>query len=401
MRGFIALVSYTCIFVIQSSELSKASGFWATKHIHMKKIYLILAFFPASWLFAQSDAATTETIKTTEFNIPAAPAYILLDASSPLVNQPGNIRDFKVDWSLRSYRLQPNLALEGQPIWEIFYNRPQLTRYQNSSGFMRTLSTLSLSVGTLQREMTKVIDSFTTEAVTVNQLAIAAKINLYREHDPLLEYEVYSPSEKEYQQQRLGLLQQKQVLTDSIAKIKSEKIKYQLRKEVEGINTALGGLDARQKDIIKGLRNDYLKSKWNASMVDVAVGRVFNYERPTLDSIKLFGSGMGMYLSGSYGIGQRSLFCGTLRYTQLDTTNTVGFGVNYRYGSPRFNFFGEVLYNVLQDNPLAKDKVTMAYGGDFRVGNNVLIGYSIRTVFDENLKFTNLIPVAHINCLMR
>lgn len=54
--------------------------------------------------------------KQTEFVIPPSPAYQMLDATSSLVNSTGTIRDFKVDWSFKTYRLAPNLAIEAQPV---------------------------------------------------------------------------------------------------------------------------------------------------------------------------------------------------------------------------------------------------------------------------------------------
>ncbi len=367
----------------------------------MKKIFLIIVWIWVTGLLsAQSDVSATETVKATEFTIPAAPAYMLLDASSPLVNQPGNVRDFKVDWSLRSYRLQPNLALEGQPIWEIFYNRPDLSRYQKASGFMRTLSTLSLSGGTLQKDISVPLDSVTTQTLTINQLAIAVKINLYRQYDPLMEEDVYKPSMEEYLKQKEALNQQITTLKDSAAKTSNYKVKNELEKEVESLKSQINTLNITQKDLIKGLRTQYLADKWNASMVDVAWGQVYNFSRPTLDSLDLRNAGFGVWVNGSYGIGRKGLLSGTIRYSEVDTLYNLGVGANFRYGSPRFNFFAETVYNVVQDIN-AKDKFTIAYGGDFRVGNNVIIGYAIRTVYDENFKFRNLIPVANINCLMR
>lgn len=388
----------------------------------MKKIYFLLLSFIPFFLQAQgSDAVSTEAIKATEFTIPAAPAYMLLDASSPLVNQPGNIRDFKVDWSLRSYALQPNIALEGQPIWEAFYNRADLSKYQKASGFMRTLSTLSLSAGTLQKNQnftkSDTAGNSLVFSVPVNQLAVALKVNLYRQYDPLMDEEIYKPSATEFIKQKADLQKRMQTLTDSLPKIKTEKIKKDVESQIESTKASLATLNATQKEVVKGLRTTYVKEHWNASMVDFAIGKVFNYDRPIVDSLHLINSGLGVWLNGSFGIGKKGLLCATTRYTQMDTANIFGrdtlgivssgptriwgVGANYRYGSPRFNFFVEGLYNVLQNDPKAKDKFTLAYGGDFKVGNNVVIGYAIRTIFDKNMKFTNLIPVANVNCLMR
>lgn len=367
----------------------------------MKKIFTLLLLLSAYPILAQQEASATETIKATEFTIPAAPAYILLDASSPLVNQPSNVRDFKVDWSLKSYRLQPNIALEGQPLWEILYNRADISKYQKASAFMRTLSTLSLSAGTLQKDITIQVDSVTTATVPLNQLAAAIKFNVYRQHDPLLDVEMYEPLVKNYEQQKKSILDQIQSITTALDTMKNAKQKKTSLETITNLKASLVVLNNSQKEAYKQLRGQYIADKWNSSHVDVAVGQIYNFTRPTLDSLDLFNKGFGVWVNGSYGVGKHGLLCGTVRWTNVDTVSTFGTGVNFRYGNQRYNFFAETMYNVSSQVEKGKDIFTLAYGGDFKVGNNVIIGYAIRTVLDKNLKIANLIPVANINCLMR
>ncbi len=372
----------------------------------MKTFYTYLACLLPCILAAQAPAATAtndgsqEAAKATEFAIPAAPAYMLLDASSPLVNQPANVRDFKVDWSLRSYALQPNIALEAQPIWEIFYNKSDISKYQKTSKFMRTLSTLSLSGGTLQKNVDLLKDSVLTTTL-INQASIAFKINLYRQYDPLMDVEIYKEPAENYVKQKADLEKQVKTLTDSLPKVKTPKAQKEIEKQIQDTKTSLIVLNNAQKEIIKGLRTQYVKEHWNAAMLDVAFGKVYNFDRPVLDSLNLVSSGFGIWLNGSYGIGKKSLLCGTLRYTKMDTIQAFEMGVNYRYGSPKYNFFVETVYKPVQSDNNYKNKFVIAYGGDFKVGNNVAIGFALRTVYDKNLQFTNLVPVANINCLMR
>ena len=115
-----------------------------------------------------------EIPKSTELSIPASPAFQMLDASSSLVSTPGAIRDFKVDWSFKSYRLSPNLAIEAQPVWAVFYNRPTPEKYQNAGKFLQSLSTLNISAGSLDFN-----DS-------IRLFSYAGKITLYRRYDPLV-----------------------------------------------------------------------------------------------------------------------------------------------------------------------------------------------------------------------
>ncbi|MBK6838019.1 MAG: hypothetical protein IPG90_06855 [Bacteroidetes bacterium] len=98
----------------------------------------------------------------------------MLDAGSSLVSSPGAIRDFKVDWSFKTYRLAPNLSIEAQPVWSIFYNRPTPEKYQNAGKFLQTLSTLNISAGSLDFN-----DS-------IRLFSYAGKITLYRKYDPLV-----------------------------------------------------------------------------------------------------------------------------------------------------------------------------------------------------------------------
>lgn len=45
--------------------------------------------------------------------------------------------------------------------------------------------------------------------------------------------------------------------------------------------------------------------------------------------------------------------------------------------------------------------ITIAYGGDWRFGRNVMLSYGIRTVYGQNFSFKQLVPVASIACMMR
>lgn len=118
----------------------------------------------------------SRALKATEFAIPGSPAFNMLNANTPSrVERYASLHNVKVDWSLTNgqagYTLSPGLAIEVQPVWLLFFDRAAAARYRRASPFVRTLSTLSLSAGT-------------NGSNNQNWLAWAAKINLYREHDP-------------------------------------------------------------------------------------------------------------------------------------------------------------------------------------------------------------------------
>src|SRR5215213_5960205 len=87
---------------------------------------LLAACFISS---AQEDAAAGR-VSPKEFSIPASPVFDLMGVTSSQINRTSDIKDFKVDWSFKSWKLSPNLAIQSQPIWEMFYNRKDLSKYQ-------------------------------------------------------------------------------------------------------------------------------------------------------------------------------------------------------------------------------------------------------------------------------
>ncbi|MFN8331826.1 MAG: hypothetical protein U0T81_11525 [Saprospiraceae bacterium] len=141
---------------------------------------------------AQDSLVLGELVRT-EFNIPQSAAFDLLGVSPAQILTPANLKEFKVDWSFSNWRSTPNLAIQVQPIWEIFYNRTNLKKYRSATPIMRTLSTLDLSAATIL--------DFTGN----RKLSYAGKINLYREKDPLVDKNLIKDIEQEYKINTLEL----------------------------------------------------------------------------------------------------------------------------------------------------------------------------------------------------
>jgi len=338
--------------------------------------------------------------KPLEFGIPVSAAFDLLGVNPSAVMKPGNIRDIKVDWSFRSYRLRPNLAIQAQPIWEIFYNRPHLTRYQRASKFSKMLSTLDLSFGTVEDDKQN------------RRLAIASKITLFRGKDPLDQAELYNNMTDEFFQQQVESEKSLKLLRDSLKTIPKDPglltVRLQLQERIASVQQRIITLEKSQKQNIQKLATLFVKDNWNASFLDVAFGKAYTFDNPAIDSLRLIEDGWSVWANGSVGIGKRLLVTGLVRYSEFlndtvpDTRPSKQYllGMNLRYGSPRFNFFVEAL-NQNNTLPLQFNTVTIAYGGDWRFSRNVMISYAVRTVYDRNFTFQNLIPIASISCMMR
>lgn len=364
-----------------------------------------------------------------DFTIPAAPAYQLLDANASLVGRASVTRDFKVDWSLKSYRLAPNLALEMQPVWLLTYNKNNdVSRYRKAGYLMRTLTTLSASAGTLDGNDSTRFFSY------------ALKLNLYRSHDPLLDEQLYNDYQSSYeialntQRSELdSMLRDRKKLEPSTERdsldaniLRKENELYQFRKTF--------------RDQLKQRQDEYRAKYWNASYVDIAWGRAFSFNpklADRIDSLSLENTGNAVWINASFGIGRRWLISGMfrtinkqglLRTSAMDsltgspviTTNKKDLfdfatGLNIRYGSVRYSFFIEgfltrnrnvaaTMENGLDsgnDLLVTEERLILAYGGDLRLGNNVLLNYGIRTTVNKSLKFGGMVPIASVTCLMK
>lgn len=397
-------------------------------HLNPMKYQLCLI-----WLLLTISANAQQTdplpAPSGDFTIPAAPAYQLLDANASLVGRASVTRDFKVDWSLKSYRLAPNLALEMQPVWLMTYNKNNdVTRYRKAGYFMRTLSTLSASAGTLDGNDSTRFFSY------------ALKLNLYRSHDPLLDEQLYSEYQTSYE---IALYQQMSEL-DSMQR---ERRKLEASPERDSLDAGilrkeneLYQFRKTYRDQLKQKQDEYRARYWNASYVDVAWGRAFSFNpklADRIDSLSLENTGNAVWINASFGIGRRWLVSGMfrtinkqglLRTTVTDsltgspviTTNRKDLfdfaaGLNIRYGSVRYSFFIEgfltrnrgvaaILENGLDtgnDVLVTEERLVLAYGGDLRLGNNVLLNYGIRTTINQSLKFGGMVPIASVTCLMK
>ncbi|MBK6444241.1 MAG: hypothetical protein IPG90_06585 [Bacteroidetes bacterium] len=393
-----------------------------------------------------------EIPKSTELSIPASPAFQMLDASSSLVSTPGAIRDFKVDWSFKSYRLSPNLAIEAQPVWAVFYNRPTPEKYQNAGKFLQSLSTLNISAGSLDFN-----DS-------IRLFSYAGKITLYRRYDPLV------TNKFSFQDLQDDFKAQQALLDSDFIQLKQQFLLASTRDEKDSLERLVyakaderDALKANQKQRMQQRLEELKGRYWNATSIDFAAGRSFSFNRFTserIDSIKFEQRSNVCWLNAGIGIGRKWLLtaqirCEFLKVTLPDSNNIVltdsifdfdgtfletsqrdslaitfdpgeewifSYGLNLRYGSPRYNFFVEGFYTKnriptfeevkwtfengarKKKTSIIKEEFIFAFGGEWKISNSVVLSYGIRCVLnekDKNIQLRQVIPIASISCLMR
>ena len=333
-----------------------------------------------------------------------------------MVTRPGSVQDFKVDWRIKNYNIAPDLALEAQPLWALYFDRKGIDSYRKASPFLKTLSTFSTSFGTAKMD-------------GLNHFTYAFKISLFRESDPLSDPLLLKEMSQELAQLEEPLKQDLERLRNELDSAVTREDRLILREEM--FNTREGLRDIRRAQKIKLIetQQEYMNENWNSGGVDMAYGKVSTFNN-ALDTLNIESAGWGFWINGSMGAGRNGLLTGIFKVRKIGENRDLMLGASYRFGGYRFSFFGELVYESLENlsqNGFSEDElfagkysedlgngwaqfaeslesvsqVTLTYGGDFRLSNGINLNFSLRTKLDQTLKFKKLLPVANVTCLMR
>ncbi|MBP6686530.1 MAG: hypothetical protein KA160_01625 [Lacibacter sp.] len=405
----------------------------------MQRTIFVLLFCTVAYSTKAQDAGAPNKVSPKEFAIPASPVFDVMGVTPSQINRTADIKDFKVDWSFKSWRLSPNLAIQSQPFWELFYNRKDLSKYQAASGFMRKLASVDLSVGSVQDENND------------RRIGFAVKTNIFRSRDPLMAKEMYTDISERFGTEKIELETKLKELKQQLDTTVNILAKPELRNQIKATEELLLTINTRRNAEINERAKLFIAEHWNATSLDAAFGRVYSYQTDSSGSLKSLRLNRSTAWAGwanfSIGMGKKWLLSGLVRNSwyreelnfQVRNTTTgdeltqlavadntlLTAGLNLRYGGSYFTFFAEFLYekkglrtpvealskvfespdgfevvgnsvkwNIVQPN-------TIAIGGDWRMNRNVVLNYGMRGIFDKNWKFTGFIPVVSIACLMR
>ena len=405
------------------------------------KTLLLVLFFQISFsVFSQNEnKENLDKLTPKEFAIPTSPLFDLMGVAPSQVAKTSDIKDFKVDWSFKSWKLSPNLAIQSQPIWELFYNKKTIEKYQKASWLNRSLSSLDISIGTVQ------------DSNDDRRIGGAVKINLYKQKDPLLADGAYAEIETQFNDELISLKENEKLLLhqlDSVTKSSDIKeLKNLLKENDEKLNSSF----ARKSDAIKSKAAEFVNDNWNSAFIDLAYGRISTYETDSIGSFKKLrlnrNTASGAWLNFGFGVGRKGLISGLLRTSfyeeelnfdlkntdtdEITTLNSIAsnrlytLGINFRYGGAVYNFFAELIaekkhrktaLDALTDSftPSSNEIIipesvkwdavqpyTINVGGDWRISRNVVLNYGIRAIMNNNFKTTSVIPIANISCMMR
>ena len=383
--------------------------------MNTKYTSLIILLFFNGWLGAQTAYNEEAKQELQEMSIPSAPAFALLGVNPEMVTRPSDVKAFKVDWRIKNYKVAPDLALEAQPLWQLYYKHKGPKALLNMSPLEAVLSTTSFSLATAK------IDN-------VNHLAWAVKMNLYKEKDPLRANLLLTEKQKKLNEKLHSI----DLKIDSLSKLQLEVDLVDpaaVQFEIQELIYSKKILTVSTMEKLLEESNELINAHWNMDMIDAGFGRVYTYNNNAIDSINLRKAGYGVWVSGAKGIGKRSLLNSILKVNHVGINNDLYVGLAYRYGSSKFNFFTELIMSrkgnnpengILEDDQFAdlksddlglgwygfqsgemQTKWTLTYGGDFRISRNILLNFALRTNLNNKLKFQSFIPIANIVCLMK
>jgi hypothetical protein len=408
-----------------------------------KSIIFLYAILGSQICFCQeikTEEDKIEKLSPKEFSIPISPLFDLFGAAPNQVASTNNIKNFKVDWSYRNWKVSPNIAIQAQPIWEIFYNRKKLEKYQNAGYVKRMLASLDVSIGTVQTETWD------------RKIGAAIKIKLYNAADPLLLKGVYDDIELQFSEELVLLKKNEKLLLQKLDSLTKPKDIGVARNELIENDIKITSIYSRRTTAIQERAQNFIANNWNAAFIDLAYGKVNAYIADTAGKIQNLilnrNTANAAWVNFGFGLSKRAMVSGLIRttgykeelfytinevatnkkfaktaYTQ---NNIYSLGINVKYGGPVYDFFIEFIKegkniktvneafakvapviptgNTLVANSLQWETLnpyTINVGGDWRISRNVALNFGIRGIYDNNFKKVSFTPIANVSCMMR
>lgn len=339
--------------------------------------FIIIVLFLFNCVATISAQSVFDNLESNNFTMPSSPAFDLLGVSPSEIHKPGLAKDFQINWLIRGGGLEPNLAIEVEPGWLFLNRNKSLSEYQKSDWLFKTASSLNFSLGTAK------VDN-------KQSLAYGLKLNLYNARDPLKDtvlIELLAPkftdAEKAFNRIKLLL----EIVDDEV-------IQDSLKNELELLNPIIAADSEINTKKHQDILTNWEKENWNATMIDLGFGQVFNYQLPTIfeiiDTIDLIfdSKAYALWLSAVVGLGKKGMINAMGKYTRENNGNNgIKAGLNARYGNEKINIYTEYVFNTMHNL-----KNTIAYGVDYKLENGLIMQASLRTMFNKQFELKQLIP---------
>jgi hypothetical protein len=195
--------------------------------------------------------------------------------------------------------LNPNLAIEAKPFWEILYNRKNLSKYQNAPFILRKLASIDVSFGTVQNEQND------------RRLGFAIKMNIVRGKDPLLQKDLYTEIIERYRLEKEQLEVQLKEFEEALDTASSILLKPAIRQQIKSTTEQLNTINSRRQSEINEAAKVFVAENWNSPTLDIAFGKIYTYKTDSAGSLVSLrlnrNTGWGIWVNGGFGIGRKIL----------------------------------------------------------------------------------------------
>ncbi|MEZ4388903.1 MAG: hypothetical protein R3D98_15265 [Candidatus Krumholzibacteriia bacterium] len=329
----------------------------------------------------------------TELNVPTSPAFTLLGVNPAQVARPGFAHDLNLDLIVKDDRLVSDLAVDIQPVWMLAFAGTSVAEYQRMGWLRHTLSTLSLSLATSQRD-------------SISSLAYGLRLTLYRQTDPMLDQAYVdgiarlldlAPPERDLELQMGALEADLELLEDELRDADDPAAIVDLRREIDQrrqtlatLTAVMVQLDARTAEFLHQYETAYRARHWNDAVLDAGCGQILNYDNTEVRELRFTENGLGVWLNGAVGIGPDLQATALWKYLEFDRGIERFAGLNLRYGDADMTGFLEILWN-------GSDARQLGFGGELRVNGTAAVEAGLHATLDDSFELKQLTPEVKVN----
>lgn len=369
-------------------------------------------------------------LKATQYSIPSSGAFTLLGVNPENVSTPGFSRDFKIDYFFQDSQLNPNIALQCQPFWLLFYKNKTIDSWSDANFLHSIVANTEFSFGSTENQ------------TKGNQFAYSFKTTIG--YNPLTDtsfskgYEtVLGAVASSINQLNMNLTMEKIAIKFKQDSLENEAFnlktelsnlsnyqtleKNKLISEINTINAQIAEMTSRvfiiNSTIEDNLNNEnkkleenakkyvsnYMETKKSKFRMDIGFGQVFQYKDTLVTELNPLLTGFGIWINPGFGFcldknksscNNSLLFAAIGKLTVIDTITEITSGFNIRYVGGKTDVFTE--YSpVFTDQQLTANRIS--FGGGYELDNQKYLQIGFLMDFDQKFKLTKIQPTFMVN----
>lgn len=369
-------------------------------------------------------------LKATQYSIPSSGAFTLLGVNPENVSTPGFSRDFKIDYFFQDAQLNPNIALQCQPFWLLFYKNKTIDSWSDANFLHSIVANTEFSFGSTENQTkgNQFAYSFKTtigyNPLTDTSFSKGYETVLGAVVDNIEELNINLTMEKTAIQFKLDTLETQIFnLKTELSNLSNYQTleKNKLIKEINTINAQIAERTTRlfiiSSTIEDNLNNEnktleenakkyvsnYMETKKSKFRMDIGFGQVFQYKDTLVTELNPLLTGFGIWINPGFGVcldknntscNNSLLFAAIGKLTVIDTITEITSGFNIRYVGGKTDIFTE--YSpVFTGQQLTANRIS--FGGGYELDKQKYLQVGFLLDFDQKFKLIKIQPTFMLN----